>query len=107
MSLVDTIVQLIDLHPAVLFLLFALFLVIAYKLVKTVLAIVLVAAVGAAFPLVLTVVGIDTSLSLQSSLWFALFAVLLYIIYALLKGVGFIAKILTAPFRWLFGGREK
>ena len=99
--------QLQQVSTVFLFIVFFIFIVLAYKVFQTLMKALVVGVIAAAFPIVANLIGMDVALSLNSILWFAIAGVALYFAYAFMSGGVKIVKIATSPFRFIFRKKEK
>lgn len=93
---------------------FALFLVLTKKIIKTVINMVWISAASALFPVILTFLGFPVPLDLDTILFFLILGLGLYstyilgkIIYTMLSVLEKSAKVVTYPFRGKDKGLEK
>jgi len=97
----------------ILILVFIIFVVIAFKLFKTLIKGIMVSVVAAVFPLVaiyfdIPLPGFFASMGLlERMVWFGVLGLALFLIYSTISGVASIMKILTWPFRTLFKSSPK
>ncbi len=97
----------------ILVLVFIIFIVIAFKLFKTLIKGIMVSVVAAIFPLVaiyfeIPLPGFFASMGLlERMVWFGVLGLALFLIYSTISGVASIMKIVTWPFRKLFSGSPK
>ena len=83
----------------VFFLLFFLFIIIAYKVVKMLVRALIVAVISGLFPVFAKMfLGFSIDITLQNILWFAITGVEIYFVYCILVSIGKIAEIITKPF---------
>jgi len=99
--------QLQQANTLLLFIVFFIFLILAYKLFQTVVKALIVGVIAAAFPFVANMLGFSVPITLNSILWFAIFGVVLYFAYAFISGGVKIIKIILSPFKALFRRKEK
>jgi len=88
------------------FVLFFLFIIIAYKVVKMLIRAAMIALISGAFPLFSNAfLGTAIPITVGNILWFATTGVEVYFVYSILVGMGKIAEVLSKPFRR--GGKKK
>ncbi len=81
------------------FLLFFLFILVAYKVVKILVRALLIAVIAGVFPIFANMfLGMAIPITLQNILWFAMTGVEIYFVYHILCGIGKIAELITKPF---------
>jgi hypothetical protein len=81
------------------FLLFFLFIIVAYKVVKLLLRALLIAVMGGLFPIFANMfLGMSIPITLGNILWFAMTGVEIYFVYVILCGIGKIAELISKPF---------
>lgn len=84
------------------FVIFIIFIVIAYKLVKFLFKAFIIGLVAALFPVVGNLfLGLDIQISLYNIIWFAATGIGLFLLYSVIRTGWRFLKILTSPFRWL------
>jgi len=89
------------------FVLFFLFIIIAYKVVKMLIRAAMIALISGAFPLFSNAfLGTAIPITVGNVLWFATTGVEVYFVYSILVGMGKIADVLSKPFR-RGGGKRK
>lgn len=80
--------------------LFFVFIILAYKVVKVLIRALIVAAIAAGFPIFSNMfLGTSFLITLDSLLWFAMTGAEIYFIYHILVSIGTIAEFVTKPFR--------
>lgn len=99
--------QLQQANSILLFIVFFVFLILAYKLFQTVIKALIIGVIAAAFPFVANMFGFSIPITLSNILWFAIFGVILYFAYAFISGGVKIIKIIFSPFKILFRKKEK
>ncbi|UCD07905.1 MAG: hypothetical protein JSW41_02990 [Candidatus Aenigmatarchaeota archaeon] len=99
--------QLQQANSILLFIVFFVFLILAYKLFQTVIKALIIGVIAAAFPFVANMFGFNIPITLSNVLWFAIFGVVLYFAYAFISGGVKIIKIIFSPFKVLFRKKEK
>ena len=83
------------------FVIFIIFIVIAYKLVKFLFKAFIIGLVAALFPIVGNLfLGLDIQISLFNIIWFAATGIGLFILYSIIKMGWRFLKLITAPIRW-------
>ena len=83
------------------FVIFIIFIVIAYKLVKFLFKAFIIGLVAALFPVVGNIfLGIDIQISLLNIMWFAVTGICLFLLYSIIKMGWRFLKLVTAPIRW-------
>ena len=81
------------------FVLFFLFIIVAYKLVKMLMRAAIIAAISGAFPVFANIfLGMSIPITVQSLLWFAMTGVEIYFLYHILVDIGKIGRFLMKPF---------
>jgi len=81
------------------FLLFFLFILVAYKVVKILVRALLIAVIAGVFPIFANMfLGMAIPITAQNILWFAMMGVEIYFVYHILCGIGKIAELITKPF---------
>ena len=92
----------------VFFVIFIIFIIIAYKLVKFLFKAFIVGLVAAMFPVVGNLfLGLDIVINLYNIIWFAGTGILLFIFYYMLKTGWKVLKIITKPIGWARGSKSK
>lgn len=82
------------------FILFFLFIIIAYKVVKVLIRAAIIAAVSGFFPIFANMfLGTSIPITLQSILWFAMTGVEIFFVYHILVSIGKVAEIISKPFK--------
>lgn len=105
--------ELADMNSILLLGVFAIFVIVAFKVFKTMVKGVMVAAVSAVFPLVAMYFEIPLPAFfasmpiLERVFWFGVLGIALFFIYSSITGGVKIIKIVTWPFRILFKGSPK
>ena len=99
--------QLMGMNSILLFIIFFIFIILAYKLFQTVIKALIIGVIAAAFPFIANALGFSIPINLNTILWFAIFGVLLYFAYSFIAGGVKIVKLVLSPFRWLFRKKEK
>lgn len=95
-------------QPIVYFIVFLLFVYLAYRFLKLTFKGILIFIAAALFPLLANYfLGLDIGISFNSILSYGLTGLFLYIAGMLLKSVVSILKAVTWPFRKIFGGSEE
>ena len=80
--------------------LFFVFIILAYKVVKILIRALIVAAIATVFPVFSNMfLGTSFPITLDSLLWFAMTGAEIYFIYHILVSIGTIAEFVTKPFR--------
>ncbi len=83
------------------FVIFVIFIVIAYKLVKFLFKAFIIGLVAALFPVVGNLVfGLDIQISLYNIIWFAVTGICIFLLYAIVRMGWRFLKLLTSPVRW-------
>ncbi len=81
------------------FVLFFLFIIVAYKVVKLLIRAAIVAAISGAFPFFANAfLGMSIPITLSNVLWFAMTGVEVFFVYHILVGIGTIAEFISKPF---------
>lgn len=81
---------------------FLFFIVIAYKVFQALIKAFIVGIIAAAFPIVANLLGMDVPLTFTSVIWFAIFGVAAFMLYATISGGAKIARFAMKPFGALF-----
>jgi hypothetical protein len=82
------------------FVLFFLFILIAYRVVKVLIRAAMIAVVAGLFPFFGNMfLGLSIPINLENILWFAITGVEMYFVYHLLVNIGKLAEIITKPFK--------
>ena len=81
---------------------FFVFIVLAYKIFQALIKGFIVGVISAAFPIVANLMGMDVPLSINSIIWFAIFGVAAFLMYASITGGIKITKLFMRPFKGLF-----
>jgi hypothetical protein len=83
------------------FVVFVIFIVIAYKLVKFLFKAFIIGLVAALFPIAGNLVfGLDIQITLFNIIWFAGTGIGLFLLYSIVKMGWKFLKVITAPIRW-------
>jgi hypothetical protein len=83
------------------FVIFVIFIVIAYKLVKFLFKAFIIGLVAAIFPVVGNLVlGLNIEISFFNILWFAVTGIGLFVLYSIVRTGWKFLRVLTKPFRW-------
>ncbi len=98
----DLLMNLTQVNTVVLLAVFLVFIVLAYKIFQALIKAFIVGVIAATFPVVANLMGMNVPLTLSSVMWFAIFGVAAYLMYATLSGGAKIAGIVMRPFRGLF-----
>jgi hypothetical protein len=101
-AIVDFLGQLSQVNTVVLFAVFLVFIVLAYKIFQALIKAFIVGVIAATFPVVANLMGMDIPLTLNSMIWFAVFGVVAYLFYATVSGGAKIIGLAMRPFRGLF-----
>lgn len=81
------------------FLLFFLFIIIAYKVVKILIRAAIIAVISGFFPVFANMfLGMSIPITLQSILFFAMTGVEIFFVYHILVSIGKLAELITKPF---------
>lgn len=100
-----------DFQTALLFAVFLVFVVLAYKTVKLVTKVAMVGIVAALFPVAAKFMGLPVELTIQSIAFFAFTGMLLYVLFTFSKlamsAVEIAAKAVAWPFRQLLKKSDK
>lgn len=81
------------------FLLFFLFIIVAYKVVKILFRALLIAAISGSFPIVANVFfNIPIPITIANILWFAMLGAEVFFVYHILVSIGKFAELITKPF---------
>ena len=81
------------------FLLFFLFILIAYKVFKLLLKALVIGVISGLFPVFGNMfLGLSIPITIQNVLWFAVTGVEIYFVYHILVNIGKLAEIITKPF---------
>lgn len=99
--------QMQQINTIFLFIVFFIFLILAYKIFQTLVKALIVGVIAAAFPFIANMFGMNVPITLSSVLWFAIFGVALYFAYAFISGGIKIVKIVLSPFKILFRKKQK
>ena len=82
------------------FILFFLFIIIAYKVVKVLIRAAIIAVVSGLFPIFANMfLGTAIPITLPNILWFAMTGVEIFFVYTILVSIGKIAEIISKPFK--------
>ena len=92
-------------NTIVLIALLALFIIVAYKIFKTLLKAVMVGTIAALFPVAANLMGYNIPITLPNIIWFGLAGVGLFLVYTIISGGVKIIKLIFSPLKLLF--REK
>ncbi|MEE9323153.1 MAG: hypothetical protein V3U72_01280 [Candidatus Aenigmarchaeota archaeon] len=83
------------------FVIFIIFIVIAYKLVKFLFKAFIIGLVAALFPVVGNLfLGLDIQISLLNIVWFAVTGIGIFLLYSVIKMGWKFLKLITSPIRW-------
>lgn len=83
------------------FVIFVIFIVVAYKLAKFLFKALMVGLVAGMFPVIGSMfLGLEIEITLFNIIWFAVTGVGLFVLYSLLKLAWRLLKAATAPVRW-------
>ena len=103
MELILGIIQaLSQLNPIILGVIFLGFIVIAYKIFQALMKAFIVGVISATFPVVANLLGMDVPLTISSVVWFAVFGVTAFMLYASIAGGAKMAGFAMKPFTKLF-----
>ncbi len=81
------------------FVLFFLFIIVAYKVVKLIVRAAIVAAISGAFPFIANAfLGMSIPITFTNILWFAMTGLEIFFVYHILVGIGTIAELISKPF---------
>jgi hypothetical protein len=81
---------------------FLVFIVLAYKIFQALIKAFIVGVISATFPVIANLAGMDVPLTINSVIWFAIFGVTAFLMYATISGGLKIMRIFMRPFRGLF-----
>jgi len=98
----DILMKLTQLNTVILLAVFLVFIVLAYKIFQALIKAFIVGVISATFPVVASLAGMDVPLTISSVIWFAIFGVAAYLLYATISGGAKIAGLVMRPFRGLF-----
>ncbi len=98
----DILMKLTQLNTVILLAVFLVFIVLAYKIFQALIKAFIVGVIAATFPVVASLAGMDVPLTISSVIWFAIFGVAAYLLYATISGGAKIAGLVMRPFRGLF-----
>jgi hypothetical protein len=101
----DILVKLTQLNTVLLLALFFVFIVLAYKIFQALIKAFIVGVISATFPVVANLMGMDVPLTISSVIWFAIFGVAAYLMYATISGGARIVGMAMKPFSRLFNRR--
>jgi hypothetical protein len=86
-------------NTIVFFMLFVVFMVLAYKVVKLLMRAAMIAAIAGAFPVIANVFfGLPFEISIGNIIRFAMLGAEVYFTYHLLESIGKVAELITKPF---------
>ena len=91
-----------QMNPVLLGVIFLFFIVIAYKVFQALIKAFIVGVIAASFPIVANLFGLDVPLTFYSVMWFALFGVAAFMLYATISGGAKIAGFAMKPFGVMF-----
>lgn len=98
----DILVKLTQLNTALLLAVFLVFIVLAYKIFQALIKAFIVGVIAATFPVVASLMGMNVPLTINNFIWFAIFGVAAYLLYATISGGAKIVGLVMRPFRGLF-----
>lgn len=97
-----------DQSVLIFFVVFIIFIVVAYKLVKFLFKAFIVGLVAALFPVAGNLLfGLDIAINLSNMIWFAGTGIILFLAYSAIRMGWGALKLVTKPFRWLFRRTKK
>jgi hypothetical protein len=92
----------------VFFLIFVIFIVIAYKLFKFIAKAAIIGLVAALFPVVGNYfLGLNIPITLGNIIWFAVTGIGLFVAYSIIRTGWRISKVITKPIKWIFKRKKK
>ena len=91
-----------QLNTVLLMAIFLVFIVFAYKVFQALIKAFIVGVIAATFPVVANLIGMNVPLTINSVIWFAIFGVTGFLLYASITGGVKIIRMLMRPFRGLF-----
>lgn len=94
--------EIAQINTVLLFGVFIVFIVVAYKLFQALIKAFLVGVIAATFPIVATFIGLDVPLTISSVIWFAIFGVVAYLFYATVSSGAKILGLVMRPFKGMF-----
>ncbi len=98
----DILTKLTQLNTVLLLAVFLVFIVLAYKIFQALIKAFIVGVIAATFPVVASLMGMNVPLTISSVIWFAIFGVAAYLLYATISGGAKIVGFVMRPFRALF-----
>lgn len=101
--IIDLARQLTQANTVLLFVVFLVFIVLAYKIFQAMIKAFIVGVIAATFPVIANLMGMDVPITINNIIWFALFGVAAYLLYATIAGGAKIMGLVMRPFRGLFG----
>ena len=81
---------------------FLIFIILAYKVFQALIKAFIVGVIAATFPIVANLMGMDVPLTINSIVWFAIFGVTGFLLYATISGGVKMVRMVMRPFRGLF-----
>ena len=100
-TIIEIVKSISEVNSIILPIIFIIFIVLAYKIFQTMIKAFIVGVIAASFPVVAYFMGLDVPLTLESVVWFAIFGVGAYILYATISGGAKIAGFAMKPFGFL------
>ena len=100
--LIDLLGSFTQMNTVLLMAIFLVFIVLAYKVFQALIKAFFVGVIAATFPVVAFIMGMDVPLTITNIMWFAIFGVTAYLLYASISGGAKIMRMLMKPFRGLF-----
>jgi hypothetical protein len=94
--------EIAQINTVLLFGVFLVFIVVAYKLFQALIKAFLVGVIAATFPIVAIFIGLDVPLTISSVIWFAIFGVVAYLFYATVSSGAKILGLVMRPFKGMF-----
>lgn len=81
---------------------FLVFIALAYKVFQALVKAFIVGVIAATFPVAANMMGMDVAITVHNVIWFAIFGVVGYLLYATISGGARIIGLALSPFRRLF-----
>ena len=110
-AIVGIVFQFVQTNSLFLVIAFLLFILIAYKVFKTVMKALMVAFLAGIFPLVMFFFGMYEPESLwsmfQTMMWFSLAGVAIFFVYSTMSTAARVIKAVVSPFRFLFRNKDR
>jgi hypothetical protein len=98
----DILMKLTQLNTVLLLAVFLVFIVLAYKVFQALIKAFIVGVIAATFPVVANLMGMNVPLTISNVVWFAIFGVAAYLLYATISSGAKIVGLVMRPFRGMF-----